>query len=45
MIGRKLVVTSRLLVVSLIGGLAAVAIAPAARAEDSVTYEVLSTTP
>jgi hypothetical protein len=45
MIGRKLKVAGRLSLVPLIGGLAAVAIAPAAHAEDSVTYEVLSTTP
>ncbi len=45
MIGRKLVVVGRLSLVSLFGALTAVAVAPAAHAEDSVTYEVLSTTP
>lgn len=45
MIGRKLVVLGRLLSVPLAGVSSAVAIAPSARAEDSVTYEVLSTTP
>jgi hypothetical protein len=45
MIGRKLVVVGRLLMASLIGGLTAVVVAPAAHAEDSVTYEVFSTTP
>lgn len=45
MIGTKLVVVSKLLLVPLIGGLGAVSVAPSAHADDGVTYEVFSTTP
>jgi hypothetical protein len=44
-IGRRLVATGRILAASVVGGLGAVGVAPAAHAEDDVTYEVLSTTP